>query len=131
MKKSILFLLILVSSLNSFAVCDNTDIKKNDDGSYTYGKECHLEVGRTFKELDIRKQQIGEMRDALILKDSLTAKLEERNQLWMDTSFKLNDKIQSYERYKSDNQWMIFGLGVLTTVLAGFALGQAARANGK
>lgn len=120
-------MLCLALSSQAFAVCDSTDIKKNDDGSYNYGKDCHIEVGHVFKELEIRKQQIGEMKEALILKDSLTVKLEQRNQLWMDTSFKLNDKIQSYEKYRNDNQWITFGAGILTAVLAGWMVGQAAK----
>jgi hypothetical protein len=128
MKNLIKLLLCLMLSSQAFAVCDSTDIKKNDDGSYNYGKDCHIEVGHVFKELDIRRQQIEELKDALVLKDSLTVKLEQRNQLWMDTSFKLNDKIQSYEKYKSDNQWISFGLGALTVILSGWALGQASKA---
>lgn len=124
--RSIAFLLVCVISLQSFALCDSKDIIKNENGTYTYSRDCHLEVGKTFKELELRKQQIDELKASLILKDSLTVKLEQQSQLWMDTSFKLNDKIQKYEQYKSDNQWVTFGAGVLTTVLAAWAVGQAA-----
>lgn len=127
MNKLICFLLTAVISTQSFALCDSKDITKNEDGTYTYSRDCHVEVGKTFKELEIRKQQVDELKASLILKDSLTIKLEQQTQIWMDTSFKLNDKIQKYEQYKSDNQWVTFGAGVLTAILAGWAVGQAAR----
>jgi uncharacterized protein YdeI (BOF family) len=127
MKKIAIFLIVFLISAQALAVCDSTDIKKNEDGSYTYGKECHVLVGKTFKELEIRKEQVKEMEKSILFRDSLTIKLEQQSQLWMDTSFKLNDKIQTYEKYRNDNQWLVFGAGVLTVVLSGWALGQVAK----
>jgi hypothetical protein len=118
-------LILSLASQSAFAECNwARDIKKNADGTRTYTEECHILVGKTVEELDIRREQVETLKKTVELKDLAIIKLEERNQLWMDTSIKMNDRLNSYESMKSTNQLLMFGAGVVSTVLAVWAAGQ-------
>lgn len=118
---------ILLSSSTSHAGCDfSKDITENIDGSYTYSKECHVQVGKTIKKVSLLEDRIELLEKKIELKDLMIVRQEERVQLWMDTSMKLNDKIQTYDRLSSTDKWVSFGLGVGLTVLSVWAAGQIA-----
>jgi hypothetical protein len=127
MKQKIISLIVLslLTSPVSYADCVwNRDIKENQDGSYTYARDCHIQVGKNNKELDLRKQQVEELNKTIELKDLALTKQEERVNLWMDSTLKMNDKIQSYESLRSTNQILYFGLGVLVMSAAVWGAGQ-------
>lgn len=107
------------------ADCDfSTGIKPNPDGSYTYTKECHIKVGEIKQDLDVTKTQVVELKKAIELKDLALKLSDERVNLWMDTSLKLETRLNKIEDLKSKNELLYFGLGVATTVLAVWAAGQ-------
>lgn len=119
------FLLSLVVSVPSYASCDwSKDVSKNSDGSYTYSKQCHLEVGSSLEELDLRRKQVDELNKTIELKDLAIKYSEERAQLWMDSSLKMNDRLNQYEASRSREPWLYFGIGVAATVLSVWAAGQ-------
>lgn len=127
MKQKIISLVVLslLTSQVSYADCVwSRDIKENQDGSYTYTRGCHVQVGKNNKELDLRKQQVEELNKTIELKDLALVKQEERVNLWMDSTLKMNDKIQSYESLRSTNQILYFGLGILVMSAAVWGAGQ-------
>jgi hypothetical protein len=106
-------------SSQSFASCNwEKDVKVNQDGSYTYSKDCHLQVGLSLDELDLRRKQVAELNKTIELKDLAIRYSDERVRLWMDSSLKMNERLNQYEATKGSQQWLYFGLGVLTTSLA-------------
>jgi len=128
MKKLISLVIVAMltfNSLVSYAACDfATDIKENSNGTYTYSRDCHVEAGKAFKSVSLLGDKIELLEKKLELKDLMITKYEERTQLWMDTSFKLNDKLQTYEQVNSQDKWISFGLGVGLTILSVWAAGQ-------
>lgn len=127
MNKIISIILLFSMSLPSlaFGSCDfANDIKLMSDGNYSYTKDCHVEVGKRIKKLDLATQEIDELNKTIELKDLALVKQKERADLWMDTSFKMNDKLQSYEAASSRSAWVQFGLGVGVTILSVWAAGQ-------
>lgn len=129
MKKLIAMAMIVLSLSNvALADCDfSTGISKNQDGSYTYTKDCHIKVGEMRRDLDAANVQIVEYKKVIELKDLALVKANERADLWMNTSFKLQDRMNVIDEMKSKNQWLMFGLGVLTTGVAAYALNQTLR----
>jgi hypothetical protein len=117
--------MILSLPAQSFAACDfANDIKAMPDGTYSYTRDCHVEVGKRVKRLALVEQQVVELEKTIELKDLALVKQKERADLWMDTSFKMNDKLQAYEAASSKSDWVHFGLGVAVTVLSVWAAGQ-------
>lgn len=114
---SLVFLLIPQLLL---ANCDWSTIKKNDDGSYTYSKELHICVGEMKRDLDIANKQNEAYVKALELKDLAIKNADERIALWMDTTNKLEDRINKAEGIAARNGWIYFGLGAVTVLGAGF-----------
>lgn len=117
-----------VISNAAFGACDfSKDVAKNEDGSYTYSRECHLEVGKQVKQLELKDKQIDSLEKVVDLKDLALTKQHERVELWMDTTYKLETRVNTIERLNDTNKFIWFGIGVLTTVGAGFAIGAAAK----
>ncbi len=105
-----------------FADCDfSTGVKENPDGSRTYTKECHIRVGELVQDNQTKDNQIQIYKSAIELKDLAITKADERTQNWMDTSLKLEQNIQTMDSLKSHNEWLYFGLGVLSVFAAGMA----------
>ncbi len=110
-------IVLLVAMLPSlcFGDCDwSLGIKPLADGNYEYSKVCHEQVGTL-------TQQITDLNKAIDLKNEALKASDERTQLWMDTSFKMEDKLQKVETLQKSNDWLYFGLGALTIILTGFA----------
>jgi hypothetical protein len=124
----VLVFALSLTSIQSNAGCDwSNDIKENSNGTFTYTRECHIEVGKNFKSVSLLNEKIELLEKKLDLKDFQLSKYEERTQLWMDTSFKLNDKLMSYEATKKNDFWISFGLGVLTTIATGYLVNQLSK----
>ncbi len=129
MNKVFLALMIFLSSFKAHSACDFTssDVKENQNGTFTYSRECHIEVGKTLKTVSLLDEKVSLLEKKIELKDLQISKYDERTQLWMDTSFKLNDKLMTYEATKKNDFWISFGLGVLTVIAAGYAVKQVSK----
>lgn len=91
------------------------DISQLEDGRYAYSRECHIEVGRRIKELDLLRREREIYQDTMSLQEA-------RYRFATERANKLEEinSAQSYEKY------LFFAAGVLLTIGAGFAVGQAA-----
>jgi hypothetical protein len=102
------------------ADCDWSKIKDNGDGTYTYSKELHLCVGNLVQDNKVKTQQIADLNQAITLKDLALSKENERIKMWMDTSYALEDRLTKIDSLEKKNDWLYFGLGVVTAVGAGY-----------
>lgn len=126
--KFFLAILFTLSSSYAKASCDwSKDIKENPNGTFTYTRECHIEVGKNFRSVSLLNEKVDLLEKKIDLKDLQISRFEERTQLWMDTSFRLNDKLMAYEASKKNDFWISFGLGVLTVIAAGYAVKQVSK----
>ena len=92
MVKYLMVFLMVFSSVRVYAGCDwTTDIKENSNGTFTYTRDCHVEAGRNYKSVSLLGEKIELLEKKIELKDLQISKYDERTQLWMVTSFKLND----------------------------------------
>lgn len=125
MKKFIAFVILITFIPSAFAECDfSTGISKLEDGRFAYSRECHIAVGEMKQDLEKTKVQLGEYKKAIELKDLALTKSNQNTQLWMDTSLNLQGKFNTVESYKTQNQYLAFGIGVLFTGLAVWSAGQ-------
>jgi hypothetical protein len=129
MKNKIIFILIFTLLPNlCMAECDfSTGIVKQLDGSFVYTKECHLRVGQIKQDLEISLRQVGDLTKAIELKDLALQKSDQRVNLWMDTSQKMEDRVIKIDELQNKNQWLMFGLGIVTTLGASYVASQLLR----
>ena len=124
-KRLLTLVLVLTISSQAFALCDfKNDIKENQDGSYTYTRSCHVEAGKAFGKVSLLEDRISLLEKKIELKDLTIDRYDKRTELWIDTSFELNDKLQKYENLKSQDRWVSFGLGIGVAILSVWAAGQ-------
>lgn len=128
MKKFIVALMIFCClPLQAFAECDfSTGITKVE-GGFLYTRECHLKVGEMKYDLGVKDLQIDKLTKALDLKDLAITKADQRADLWMNTAYKLEDRINTIDNMRQTNQWISFGLGALTMFAAAYAASQLQR----
>lgn len=127
MNKKILFLVMFsLFSITARASdkCDFTKIKSNMDGTYIYSKELHICVGEMKQNLDSLNKESDDTKKIIQLKDLALTKTEERVNLWIDTSGKLEDRINKVQSLESTNYLIYFGLGILTTFAAAYVANQ-------
>lgn len=119
------YTLIILLTINiAYADCDfSTDITKVD-GGYLYTTECHLEVGKNQKRLTLLESENLELRKSIELKDLALVRQQERVQLWMDTTYKLEDRINTIDRIQSTNKLLYILMGVGLTTIAVYGAGQ-------
>lgn len=129
MKRFISVCLVFFTISNAaFADCDfSTGITKQPDGSFLYTKDCHLKVGEMKRDLEAANTQIVEYKKVIELKDLALSKSNERADLWMNASFKLQDRMNAVDDLKTRNQLLLFLSGVAFTSLAVWGAGQLAR----
>jgi hypothetical protein len=112
----------------AYADCDfSKGITPGPNKTFIYTEECHLAVGKLKQDNDTYKLQIADLTKAISLKDLALTKSDERTQLWMDTSSKLEDRVTKIDEMTKHNEWLYFGLGVLTTFAAGYAIARGVR----
>ena len=124
--KKILSSLIVTSLLASnvaWAECDFSTIKKVPEG-YLYTKECHVQVGKNVKELKAKKEEVKELRKAIELKDLALKVSYDRVERWQTTTFKLEDRVNTIEKYNDAQKVLYFVIGVGVTSLAVWGAGQ-------
>lgn len=111
-----------------FSECNWSNIKKNNDNTYTYSEELHLCVGELVRDNKNKDEQISNLTKSISLKDLALQTSDKRVEMWMDTSLKLEDRVSKIDSMQKTNNFLFFGAGILTTILAGF---MAARILGK
>lgn len=126
MNKIVSFVLLLTILSNvAFADCDfSSGITLLPNGNFEYSRECHLKVGQIKSDLGIANKQITDLNTALQLKDLALKKSDERVELWMGTTYKLEDRVSKIDELGSKNNLLYFGLGALTVIGAGFMAGK-------
>ena len=127
--KKLLSVILAISLFSNVAMADcdfSTGVVKQADGSFLYTKDCHIAVGKMKQDLDVANKQVDLLNKAIELKDLAMSKSTERLNLWMDTSYKLEDRMNKIDQLERKNQWLFFGLGVVTTAAAVWGAGQLA-----
>lgn len=108
----------------AFAECDFSTGIKEVEGGFLYTKQCHLKVGQMNEQLELKDQQIIHLEKSIELKDLAISKSNERIELWMDTSYKLEERVNKIDRMNDFNKWLYFGIGVAVTGIAVYGAGQ-------
>lgn len=123
MKKTLFSLVIMISFISNiaFADCDfKTGITPVGNGTQIYSQDCHRQVGLMVQQLQTKDMQIQDLSKAIDLKNIALKASDDRTQLWMDTSFKLEQRVESIDTLRKQNDWLYFGLGALTVIGTGF-----------
>lgn len=79
------------------------------------------------QDLKDREEQVASLNKTIELKDLAIKTNEQRAQLWMDSSLKLEDRVNQMEAMRSTNSWIYFGLGVAATSLSIWGASQLVR----
>ena len=102
MKKIITCILLLISSVNSFADCDfSKGITPLADGSFKYTKECHLFVGQLVQDNKTKDLQIADLTKAITLKDLALKEADSRVFLWQKSA---NDELDRLNAITNDSK---------------------------
>lgn len=127
MKRFILSLVVLGISGNAFAECNlATDVVgKGDKVEYTL--DCHKLVGKTFMDNEDRKKKISLQEEMIAYQKEQLAITAERADVWKQTSLSMQKDVDSIRTASEYKGYIAFGAGILTTVLAGYALKQASK----
>jgi hypothetical protein len=125
--KFLSLILSLLLTFQVFAECDFSTIKQIDANTWAYQKDCHLLVGQLVRDESARKQQVELLNQSISLKDLAISKADERTELWRNTSYKLEDRLITQDKYQSYTRWGYFALGAAAVVLGGWAAGQASK----
>lgn len=111
--KLLIFSILLGYSNTGMAECDfSVGIKKQEDG-YLYSNECNRRVGKLVLDAKDREEQVGKLNETIRLKDLAVGEQEKRANLWMETSLKLEDRVNTIDSMESTNKWLYFGLGII------------------
>lgn len=125
MKKFLIALVVAAMlPIQALADCDFSSGITKVEGGYLYTRECHLKVGEMKYDLGAKDLQIEKLTKALDLKDLALTKADQRTELWMNTAFKLEDRVNTIDEMRKTNQWLYFGLGVVTMFAAGYMASQ-------
>ena len=125
--RSLISALILVSLLpiQCFADCDwSKDISPEADGSYKYSRDCNKRVGKLVQDNKDLNDEVDKLNKTIDLKDLTIQTDEKRADLWMNSSLKLEDRVNTIDKMNETNKWLYFGLGI---VVSGFAVWGASR----
>lgn len=102
--------------------CDWTQIKQLPDGGYEYSPALNLCVGNLVQANKIQTQQIQDYTAAIQLKDLAIKDSDSRATLWINTADSAQQKLMSIESDSKKNEFLYFGLGLLTAIGTGFAV---------
>lgn len=124
MKKLISSILILCLSTIAMADpnCNWSTIKTLPDGGYEYSPSLNLCVGNLIQTNKTQSAQIVDLTKAIELKDLALTAADSRTQIWETTSLAEQDRLTKISTEQKDNNFLYFGLGILSTVLTGFAV---------
>jgi hypothetical protein len=122
------FLILSLFSNLAFADCDfSKGITPGPNNTFIYTEACHLKVGQLIQSNTTLTAQVADLTKAISLKDLALTTADNRTQLWMNTSDRLVDRVNKIDDTVKHNEWLYFGLGVLTTFAAGYIAAQAIR----
>lgn len=118
---NILTVLSILYPTESYAGCDfSKGITAGPNKTFIYTEACHLAVGALVQDNQVKTQQIADYVKAISMKDLALTASDTRANLWMSTSSSLEDRLQKVDKLQKDNEWIFFGLGVLTTGFAAY-----------
>lgn len=106
---------------NDGTVCDFSKTVHNTDGSVTYPANLHNCVGKVVQDNATKDKQIAEYKQAISLYQVTIQTDEQRIQNWIQTSINLESRVEKINDLEKKNEWLYFGLGVLTTGIAAYA----------
>jgi hypothetical protein len=109
------------------ADCDfSKGIKPGPSDTYIYTEDCHKKVGSLVKQNSNQAIAIQDLNKALTVKDLSLQQSDKRATLWNNTASDLENRLQKVDSLEKTNNWLYFGLGVLTTFAAGYAAAKLA-----
>jgi len=113
---------IILYPLTAYSDCNfKTDITPGPNKTFVYSEACHQKVGSLVQDDQVKAQQVTDLNKAITLKDLALQASDKRATDWMNTSATLEKRVQEVDKLESTNKVLYFGLGVLTTFLAGYA----------
>jgi hypothetical protein len=123
MKKLIVSLLLLCTFSNlAFADCDwKTGIVPGPNKTFVYSEACHLAVGKLVQDSTVKDQQILDYKQAISLKDLALTNSDARVAMWEKSSLDQMDRLTKIDSEQKHNDFLYFGLGILSAVAVGFA----------
>jgi len=114
-----------VISQTCFADCDfSLGISKLEDGRFAYSQDCHRTVGKLVADQKDWQTQVEKLNKAIEAKDVDLSIQQKRADNWMETSLKLEDRVEAIDKYKSTTSWLYYAGGILTGFVAVWAAGQ-------
>jgi hypothetical protein len=124
MKKLLVFILLLQIMVCNIAradtTCDWQFVKPLPDGGYEYPLNLHLCVGNLVQTTATQTQQIADLNAAIQLKNLAITTSDQRVALWQKTADDSQDRLTKIDSDSKRNDWIMFGLGALTVLGAGF-----------
>ena len=108
-QKKIVSVILIFSSI-SYGDCDWKTISKTSDG-YLYSKECHLAVGKSLDELDIKRQQSDLYKNSSELFKQAYELEKQRSDLWYKQSQELEKTIRQEKMFSEIQKIAYFSLG--------------------
>lgn len=129
MKKLITAILLFCTLSNvALADCDfSKGITPGPNDTFIYSGECHRKVGTLVQDNASKDKAIADLNQVITLKDLALTKADARTQLWMDTSFKMEDRLNEVDSIYKKNEWLYFALGIVVTGAAVYGAGQLVR----
>ena len=123
MKKAISLVLLaaLMLPTTAQAGCNfSKDIQPGPNNTFIYSEACHKQVGQLVQDNQVKTQQVADLTKAISLKDLSLQESDRRATLWMDTSGKLEERLQKVDSLEKTNEFIYLGLGVLATGIAAY-----------
>jgi hypothetical protein len=128
--KKILFLVLICSFLSQLAIaapiCNWSAIKQLPDGGYEYSPALNLCVGNLVQQNKVQAAQIVDLTKAISLKDLAINMSDARVALWEKSSDDEFSRLNTIEKDQKHSDFLMFGLGILTTIGTGFAIARLA-----
>lgn len=112
---------------NAFAECNLVRDISVQDTYVKYSFECHQFVGKTFMDNEDRKKKITSLEEIVAYQKEQLALQTQRGDMWQATSQSLKKDVDSLSKAQETKNYLIFGSGVLTTILVVFAVNAASK----
>ena len=112
----------LLFPTSAYGDCDfKTGITLGPNKTFIYIEACHQKVGQLVQDNANKTTQITDLTKAITLKDLALKDSDKRASDWMDTSGKLEDRLQKVDSLQKHNEVLYFIGGVLVTCAAAYA----------
>jgi hypothetical protein len=128
MKNLLVCLLLLTLGIQSaLADCDWNTIVPGPNKTFIYPESCHLRVGQLVEGNSTQAQQIQDLTKAISLKNLALQDSDSRVLSWQKTSNDEFDRLSKIESDQKHNDFLYFGLGILSSVAIGFTVARLTR----